>query len=439
MLLAASSAAAVPRVAFVDVQTGPARGGPSGLGAPIGIFGTGFGTERARSRVFIGGREVASYLAWGERNAANPALDMIVVQPGPKTRGGAITVEVGGKRSKEPHRFTPVKGRILAVGPNGSDAAGCKIANPCSTIQHAIDHVLRPGDVLLVRGGVVADDEIWVRPERGGTAGGPITIRNFPGERPILSKASRPFIVSASHVAVAGFDFQGGKSIGLGTETTTDVRLSNSTFNGNLGFDAVGTHGDDVLVGGNVCDATGSSVGTQGHCFYISHGHRIRIVGNVARGAPGYGVHVFDQERASDDIKREITNVVIEGNELANSTERSGLIVAMGDEGKRGNHVSNVTIRGNTFSGNNFAGVAIGGNVSGVRIVRNTFRNNGRQGVTIYDEPTIRDVQVTGNVIQQPKHGPCRSNCSWYPVAHVQVGAKARGVVVRSNRLLGGN
>ena len=237
---------------------------------------------------------------------------------------------------------------------------------------------------------------------------------------------------------MSGFDFLGGKSIGLGTETTTDVRLSNSTFNGNLGFDAVGTHGDDVMVGGNVCKAGGSSVGTQGHCFYISHGHRIRVVGNIARGAPGYGVHIFDQERSSDDIKREITNVVVEGNDLSGSTERSGLIVTMGDEGNRGNHISGVTIRGNTFTGNNFAGVAIGGNVSRVRIVGNTFRNNGRQGVAIYDEPTISDVQVTGNVIQQPKHGPCRSNCSWYPVTHVQVGAKAKAVVVRSNRLLGG-
>ena len=438
LFTAATTAVAQPVVSFVDVQAGPVRGGPGGLGTPIGIFGDNFGTERGTSRVLIGGREVASYLAWGTKNAANPALDMIVVQPGPNVRGGKVTVEAGGKASASTQTFRPAKGRIFAVAPGGTDAARCTIPAPCLTIQHAIDSVLKPGDTLLVRGGPVADDEIWVRPEHGGTAARPITIRNYPGERPTLSKVTRPFIVSASHISVSGFDFLGGKSIGLGTETTTDVRLANSTFVGNLGFDAVGTHGDGVLVGGNLCDARGSSVGTQGHCFYISHGHGIRIVGNVGRGAPGYGIHIFDQERSSDDIKREITNVVVEGNTMSGSTERSGLIVAMGDEGNRGNHISGVTIRGNTFTGNNFAGVAIGGNVSGVRIVGNTFRNNGRQGVTIYDESTISDVQVTGNVIQQPKHGPCRSNCSWYPVTQVQVGAKAKAVVVRSNRLFGG-
>jgi parallel beta-helix repeat protein len=294
--------------------------------------------------------------------------------------------------------------------------------------------VLKPGDVLLVRGGPVVDDEIWVRPEHPGQPGRPITIRNYPGERPILAKVTRPFIVSASHIAVSGFDFRGGKSIGLGTETTTDVRLSNSTFRGNLGFDAVGTHGNDVMVGGNLCDARGSSVGTQGHCFYISHGHRIRIVGNVGTGAPGYGVHIFDQERSSDDITREITDVVVEDNLLSGSTERSGLIVAMGDEGKRGNHISGVTIRRNTFTGNNFAGIAIGANVSGVRITGNTFRNNGRQGVTVYDEPTITDVLISGNRILQPKNGPCRVNCSWYRVAPIEVGKRAKQVRVQGNR-----
>ncbi len=310
-LAAPAAASGQPVVSFVDVQAGPTRGGQGGLGAPIGIFGTGFGATRGGSRVLIGGREVASHLVWGAKNAANPRLDMIVVQPGPKVRGGVVTVEVGGKRSRQLHRFTPARGWVLAVAPGGKDGSGCAIASPCLTIQHAI--------------------------------------------------------------------------------------------------------------------------GTKGHCFYISHGHRIRIVGNVGAGTPGYGVHIFDQERSSNDIKREITDVLVEGNVLSGSTERSGLIVAMGDEGRRGNNVAGVTIRGNTFTSNNFAGVAIGGNVSNVKITGNAFRMNGRQGVTIYDEPTIRNVLISGNLIDQRPGGPCRVTCEWYPVAHVQVGGAATGVRVRSN------
>jgi hypothetical protein len=120
-LVLASPAAARPVVSFTDVQAGPVRGGPGGLGAPIGIFGTGFGPARNGSRVLIGGREVASYLSWGAKNAANSALDMIVVQPGPRVRRGQVRVEVAGKGSQEVNTFTPAKGRVLSVASTGTD------------------------------------------------------------------------------------------------------------------------------------------------------------------------------------------------------------------------------------------------------------------------------------------------------------------------------
>ena len=432
----AQGANARPTVAFVDAVAGPTRGGEGGLGMPIAIFGHGFGAQRGRSRVTIGGREVARYVTWGHANAANRSLDMIVVQPGPKVRAGPITVDVAGTAPAVGPTFAATRGRVLWVAPAGADSSACVFARPCATIQHVLDTLVRPGDAILVRGGELNDDEVWIRAGKGGTTGQPITIRNQPGERPTFSKHERPMIVDASDVAVSGFDFPGGKSIGLGTETARRVRLVNSTFSGGLGFDAVGSHGDDVMVAGNVCEASGSSVGTQGHCFYISHGHRIQLLNNTANGAPGYGIHIFDQQRATDDIRREITDVLVQGNVLSGSTERSGLILAMGDEGHRGNHIARVTIRGNTFTGNNFAGITVGANVVDVRVEANTFVANGRQAITISDEPTINRITIVRNDIRQSANGTCQVNCSWYALASVQVGPRARGVRLTGNRYL---
>lgn len=429
----------MPAVFFTDVAAGPVTGGPAGAGVPIAIYGRGFGPTRGRSRVTIGGIAVARYLSWGVRVPGIPGLERIVVQPGRNVRGGEVVVRVGSRRSRSAVRFSAVRGRIRAVAPTGSDAAPCTLARPCATIQHAVDQVLAPGDVLLVRGGEIADDEVWVRDGKGGTPGRPLSILAYPGEQPTFRLTTRPLIAEGSHLVVSGLTFPGGKSLGIGNETNArDIRVVGNTFRGAIGFDAVGSHGDDLLIAGNRCDVDTSSVGTQGHCFYVSAGRGIRLLRNRATGAPGYGIHVFDQQRSSDDRRRVIADVLIEGNYLASSTERSGLIVAMADEGSRGNVIDGVTIRRNIFTGNNFAGIAISGFVRNVRISRNTFAANGRQGVTIDDAATIDGVTITRNLFEQRANAVCRSNCSWYERAHVQAGAAATGVVVDGNYYVDG-
>ena len=90
-----------PAVFFTDVTSGPQVGGPDNLGVPIAIFGKGFGSTRGNSTVTISGLEVAKYWVWGESNANNTMLDMIVVQPGPNVTAGAVVVNVGGRVSKK--------------------------------------------------------------------------------------------------------------------------------------------------------------------------------------------------------------------------------------------------------------------------------------------------------------------------------------------------
>jgi uncharacterized protein YegP (UPF0339 family) len=430
-----TAAADAPAVLFTDVEAGPSAGGPGGHGVPIAIFGKGFGATRGSSKVTINGTEVAAYLAWGQNNANNSALDMIVVQPAANTASGALVVSVGGLNSNADHTFTPSGGKIYYVAPGGTDAAPCSLTQPCATVLHTATNIMQAGDALLVRGGNLNDDEIWIREELGhsGQPGKPKIIRNYPGEAPVFALVNRPVILDANYITFSGFHFIGGKSIGAGREGLRGQRVYNSTFRGTISWDAIGTHGDDIVLAGNDCDVTASSVGTQGHCYYISHGNNIKLLYNVGRGAPGYGIHIFDQRRSANDIVRVISNVLVEGNLLAASPERSGLIVAMGDEDGIGNHVDGITIRNNLFVANNFAGIAVGGNVRNVKIYHNTFYQNGRQGITLYDEPSISGVEIINNLIDQSANANCRANCSWYQSAHVEKGARAQGVAAANN------
>jgi hypothetical protein len=437
-LHAQTASTARPAVLFIDVISGPRSGGPNNLGVPIAIFGTGFGATRGASTVTINSSEVASYLSWGVRNANNTLLDMLVVQPGPAVTAGPIVVTIGGQASNTTHIFTPTNGAIYVIAPEGADSAACTLAQPCATILHTAGDVMKPGDALLVRGGAINDDEIWIRDALGhsGWLTQTKTIRNYPSETPVFTKFSRPFILDANYMTVSGLHFIGGKPIVVGGDVNPSGhgnRVINNAFSGAISYDAIGTHGDDHVLAGNTCNVEPSTVGTQGHCYYISNGSGVRLLYNVARGASGYGIHIFDQKRSDNDYQRVISNIVIEGNLLATSIERSGLIIAMADEGGKGNYIDTVLVRNNLFVANNFAGIAIGGVTRNVRIEHNTFYANGRQGITIYDEATVNGVSIVNNLIDQTPNSNCKSNCAWYPLAHIQRGAAAQNVIASHN------
>jgi parallel beta-helix repeat protein len=128
-----------------------------------------------------------------------------------------------------------------------------------------------------------------------------------------------------------------------------------------------------------------------------------------------------------------IGNVLIEGNVLTGSTQRSGLILAMADEGGRGNVIDGVTVRGNTITGNNHLGITVVGLVRNVSITGNTISENGRQAIAVADDPGVSGVTITGNNLVQSANNVCQVDCSWYQVAQVEKGARAAGVSLAGN------
>ncbi len=140
-----------------------------------------------------------------------------------------------------------------------------------------------------------------------------------------------------------------------------------------------------------------------------------------------------------DDIQRVIQNVLVEGNLVKNSVERSGLIIAMDDCSDYyggtcyGNIIQNVVIRNNIFTANNFVGVQIIGKASGLQIYNNTFYQNGRQGIDVDPTRGVDQVDIRGNLIFQSANPNCASNCSWFDVAPIQASTAVTHLTIDTN------
>lgn len=432
-----------PVIFFTDLESGPKTGGPSNLGAPISIFGKSFGASRGTSKVTIGGVEVASYLVWGENNAHNSHLDMIVVQPGPNVSGGSIMVTVSGKNSNTDFAFYPNGGNIYYIAPAGSDSAVCFAASPCATVLYVLGTLMKPGDVVLMRGGNYSEGEVWVRGDYGqsGTLSQRKTVKNYPGEEVYLTNAARGFIIDADYITVSGLNFQNGKSLGIAgwaNPNQAGDKFVNNTFKGLISYDAVSITGNDHLIAGNVCEVSGSTVGTQGHCYYIHHGNNTKLLYNIGSSAPGYNIHLYDQRRSASDFKRVISNLLIEGNILKNSTHRSGLLIGMDDEAALGNTIDNVVVRNNIFTANNHVGLVVNGGsgvTRNVKVYNNTFYENGKQGIYIANDSGITNLNIRNNLIYQAVNANCiqLDTCSWFPLAHIQAGTLVSGLTLDHN------
>jgi len=288
------------------------------------------------------------------------------------------------------------------VASTGSDSGGGSISRPWATIQHAVGEA-KPGDTIFVRGGIYQEGEIWLRADYGhcGTQGKPVTIKAYPQEIPTFANSQRPFIIQCNDIRIEGLHFKNGKSIGISGIKWSRIQLVNNSFSGaGYAWDAVSISGNNILLEGNVCDIKESSVGTQGHCYYISHGQNIIIRNNIARGMTGYGIHVFDQRRSGDppDFERIIKDVIIEGNVVTHSLQRSGIILAAYDHAR----IENVILRNNVLYDNAQCGIYVPGIVRNVKIYNNTLSGNSRAPLAIYGtSQEVSNIEIKNNIFNE--------------------------------------
>jgi parallel beta-helix repeat protein len=290
-------------------------------------------------------------------------------------------------------------GDTYYVSVSGSDSSSGSQSSPFATVEHAARSA-KPGDTVLVRGGTYQEGEVWLRAEHGhcGAPGKLLTIKAYSNETPVFVNSKRPFIIECDYIRIEGLHFRNGKSIGAGGLKRTTIQLVNNNFSGaGYAWDAIGISGNNILLEGNTCDIKASNVGTQGHCYYIQHGTNIRIRNNTARGMTGYGIHIFDQRRGGDhpEFERLIKDVIIEGNVVSNSIQRSGIILAAYDHAR----IENVIIRNNVLFNNPHSGIYIPGVVSNVKIYNNTIFGNGGAALSIYGTAKeVNSVVIKNNI-----------------------------------------
>lgn len=138
-----------PRIFFSDLESGPNNGGQSNHGVFVTIWGHGFGAERKRSQVTVGGVGVARYMFWSDNK--------IIFQIGSSARTGDIVVKAGALASNG-LPFTVRRGRIFFVATNGNDRHNGTYGSPWKTIVHAKDH-MSAGDVTYIENGVTQNKE----------------------------------------------------------------------------------------------------------------------------------------------------------------------------------------------------------------------------------------------------------------------------------------
>lgn len=189
---------AAPRIFFSDLESGPNTGGQNNHGVWVTIWGKGFGAERGKSTVTVGGGEAADFPIWTDTK--------ITFQLGPAAKTGDIVVSVHAEgertRSEPPRRsnslpFTVRPGKIFFVAINGSDRASGSFDSPWRSIVHA-KNKLSAGDVAYIKDGVMQTSEdsftAYVSMDRdgGGNSGkpdAPKALVAYPGARVTVGKA----------------------------------------------------------------------------------------------------------------------------------------------------------------------------------------------------------------------------------------------------------
>lgn len=295
---------------------------------------------------------------------------------------------------------TPVMaGRSYYVSPNGADGNSGSVDSPWRDIEAAMMKT-QPGDVLYLRAGTYLPGySIYIRKWSGGKPGAYKIIRPYPGETAKIRKYG--FEIEGSYIRIENLDFIDGAGVGFNSEAGKGFQVVNCRFRGPLGWGVITVMGDDPLVEGNVIDMQGSSMGTQGHGIYLSHGSGAVIRRNVIKGTvEGYGIHVFDQRRSQDppSFFRRIRNVVIEGNVVTGSSNRSGIIAVAYD----GAAIDNITIRNNVVYGNARHGIYVGAQASNIFIYNNTVYGNGGFPIyvdTNYSGGETSNVTIRNNIL----------------------------------------
>jgi hypothetical protein len=271
-----------------------------------------------------------------------------------------------------PAPLPPSTGQTFYVATNGSDSNPGTLALPWRTVQKALA-TLTAGQRALVRGGTYGES---LDMARAGTATAPITVENYPGERPIVNGGGqRPLEIlsSGAYVRIRGFVFENSPYDSGGN---VDIYGHHVEFSANEVRNAQdqGIYSDEdshhAQLLGNWIHHNGEGVFHQSHGIYLQ-GNDHLVANNVIHDHPkGFGIQVYDRNSRS-------------------------------------------IITANTVTGAGHSGIVVGGSggVDNIRVVNNVFAFNAHYGIS-HDSTCPTASRADHNVVFGNSWGPTHAGCS---------------------------
>jgi hypothetical protein len=250
-----------------------------------------------------------------------------------------------------PPRLPASLGQAFYVSTSGADTNPGTLASPWRTIQKAMNTLLA-GQLAYVRAGTYSQNLVMTR---AGTAVAPITIRNYPGERPVLRPGTgqtdnMPLqLGGAAYVRFQGLVIEA--ATGPSTTnvyawgTTHDIELTECEVRNSQrqGFFSEDTTRAIQVIGCHFHDNGGSGPVQLDHNLYVQ-GHNHVIANCLIANAPnGFDLQIYP---SSDGI-------IVSENTIVGAM-RDGIIV--GSDG--GTTTTNLTIVNNVIAFNGRYGIS---------------------------------------------------------------------------------
>jgi hypothetical protein len=259
---------------------------------------------------------------------------------------------------------------------SGSDGNVGSLVSPFRSPQRLADS-LAAGETGCLRGGVYDNGATYVvRFGRGGSAGAPITIRSYPGERARL--VGIVYVPRGSnHVTLAAVDVEGRGSQNTVQVNAEDFTLEDSdltnAWRGNsclmLGDPGYGRAVRTIVRRNRFHECGNLSHGNKDHAIYAGYVSDAQIVDNLFWNSAAYAIQLYP-----DAQRTRFAHNVIDGD---SPSVRGGLI--FGGEGSYAS--SNNTVEQNIIT---YATVNIeywwGGTIGSGNIARNNCLWAGRSG-----------------------------------------------------------
>lgn len=308
--------------------------------------------------------------------------------------------------------------RQIYVVPSGGRTNGSgTIGDPLDTLGHALEQG-RPGDAIVLRGGIHQAGNIWYTGE-GGRPGEFLTIDGYQKERAVV--IGRRLVVESQYIRIQNIEFKNFVITVRHQERnhwrySHDIEILNNKFS--TSGVAIYFCCSEGLIHGNSFDGAY-------YAIYLMHGNGNIIRGNDIRNTSMYSVHIYDEDKYSStgEPRPKITNLLVENNVIDGSQNRSGIVVSGGDYSKPPIEINGVLIRNNLILNNSTGGINLKGDgwIKNIEIYNNTIHGNPRGGIRMNLDKQTENISIINNILS--------NNGS----SHLYSNGKVTNLVVRKN------